>query len=81
MEIEKKIHQYILENMLFSDDPSSLKRDMSLVEDGVIDSTGVLEIIEFIEETCSIKVDDEEMIPENFDSVEKITAFIQKKTA
>ncbi len=81
MEIEKKIHQYILENMLFSDDPSSLKRDMSLVEDGVIDSTGVLEIIEFIEETYSIKVDDEEMIPENFDSVEKITAFIQQKTA
>lgn len=81
MEIEKKIHQYILENMLFSDDPSSLKRDMSLVEDGVIDSTGVLEIIEFIEESFSIKVDDEEMVPENFDSVEKITAFIQRKLA
>ena len=75
-----QIRSFIFENFLFDADESSLGNDDSFLEQGIIDSTGVLELVEWLEETFSLKVQDEELVPENLDSVNKLSAFIAQKT-
>jgi acyl carrier protein len=60
-------------------DSDDLKDDSSFLEEGVIDSTGVLELVGFLEENYNIKVEDEELIPENLDSIKNIRAYIETK--
>jgi len=60
-------------------DSDSLKDDSSFLEEGVIDSTGVLELVGFLEENYEIKVEDEELIPENLDSIKNICAYLETK--
>jgi len=79
MSVEAKIKSYILENYLFTDDESALGSNDSFLEGGILDSTGILELIYFIEDELAIKVEDEEMLPENLDSVSNIVAFIERK--
>ncbi|MGD8525410.1 MAG: acyl carrier protein [Thioalkalispiraceae bacterium] len=79
MSAESKIRSYILDNYLFTDDESELDSNDSFLQKGFIDSTGILEVIFFIEEEFGIKVDDSEMIPENLDSVNNIVNFLEKK--
>jgi len=79
MQDKETIRKYILENYLFTDDESELDDAVSLLEKGVIDSTGIMELVFFLEEQFGIKVDDEEMIPENLDSVNNIVAYIGSK--
>ena len=62
-------------------DASALTDDASLLDRGLIDSTGVLEVIEYLETTFGITVTDDEMLPENLDSVDRIVAFVEKKQA
>jgi len=81
MTMKKTIRQYILENLLFTEDESVLQDSDSFLDGGIIDSTGVMEIILFIEETFDIKVNDSEMLPVNLDSVNNLAAFIQHKQA
>lgn len=81
MSIEDKIRGYILENFLFTDDQSALSSTDSFLEKGLVDSTGILEIMTFIEDEYGFSVEDDEMIPENLDSVINIVKFIGKKTA
>lgn len=81
MNMKKIIRQYILGNLLFTEDESTLQDNDSFLDQGIIDSTGVLEIILFIEETFDIKVNDDEMLPANLDSVDNLTAFINRKQA
>jgi len=81
MTMKKTIRHYIMENLLFTEDESVLQDNDSFLDGGIIDSTGVMEIIMFIEETFAIKVDDNEMLPANLDSVDNLTAFIQRKQA
>jgi acyl carrier protein len=75
--IKVKIRAYIIENFLFGED-NNLKEDTSFLEEGIIDSTGVLELIEFLEEEFDIAIDDEDMIPENLDSLNNLEQFIGK---
>ncbi len=79
-DIIKQIRSFIFENFLFDADDDSLKNDDSFLEQGVIDSTGVLELVDWLEETFDMKVEDEELIPENLDSVNRLSSFIAKKT-
>ena len=74
--IRPRVRQYILENLMFSDDPSQLPDDVSLLDRGIIDSTGVLEVVMFIEEAFGVKVRDSDLLPENFDSVARIADFV-----
>jgi acyl carrier protein len=69
------IKNFIIENFLFGN-ADSLNGDTSFLEEGIIDSTGVLELITFLEEEFKIKVDDEELIPENLDSINNVAAFL-----
>jgi len=79
MSIEQQVREYILENLLFTSDNATLANDDSFLEKGIIDSTGILELIFFLEQQFEIKVYDTELVPENLDSVNKIVTFVQKK--
>jgi acyl carrier protein len=81
MSVESQLRTFILENYLFSDDESLLKSKDSFLEKGIMDSTGILEVIFFIEEQFEIKVGDDEMVPENLDSVDNLVAFVGRKKA
>ncbi len=74
----KDINKFIIDNFLFGDD-NTIESDASLLENGIIDSTGVLELISFLEETYEIIIEDDEMIPENLDSMKNISDFLNKK--
>jgi len=79
MTIEEQIRHYIAENFLFSDDSYQLSNDASFLQEGIVDSTGVLELVMFVEETFDIAVEDEDIVPENFDSVSQLAAYIRRK--
>jgi acyl carrier protein len=79
MNIEVEIRNFILENFLFDQNEDALENDASFLDENIIDSTGILELVSFIEETYSIHVEDEELIPENLDSVNSVVSFIEKK--
>jgi acyl carrier protein len=78
-ETVKRLREYIFDNFLFTEDENALANDDSFMEQGIIDSTGILEVITFIEEDFGFKVKDEEMLPENLDSINNLSAFIQRK--
>ena len=80
MSTETLIQNFILENLLFTDDAGQLPVDVSFLEEGIVDSTGVLELVMFVEETFNVSVEDEEIIPENFDSVQRLARYVQLKT-
>ena len=74
-----EVRSYIVDNFLFGDD-AGLKNDASLLEEGIIDSTGVLELVDYLESAFSISIEDDELIPENLDSIDNIAAFVASKT-
>jgi acyl carrier protein len=77
-ELKDKIRTFVVENFLFGNN-QKLEDTTSFLEEGIIDSTGVLELVGFIEEEFSIIVEDEELIPENLDSICNVTAYLGKK--
>lgn len=78
MDVRQQIRDFISANFYVAD-AAALGDDVSLLESGIIDSTGVLEIIIFIEENFGINVEDYEMLPDNLDSIERIAAFVTRK--
>nr|WP_298133066.1 acyl carrier protein [uncultured Pseudoxanthomonas sp.] len=79
--IREKIRGHILNNLMFTNDQSRLADDASLLDLGVIDSTGVLELVLVIEENFGMQVKDSAMVPENFDSVDRIVSFVMRSKA
>jgi acyl carrier protein len=79
-EIRAKIRGFIVENFLFGNE-DGLKDDASFLDEGIIDSTGILEMVSYLEEEFSISVDDEELVPENLDSINNVVAYLTKKIA
>jgi len=79
MSIEQEIRSFILENYLFTDDESVLGSADLFLERGILDSTGILELIYFIEDEYEVKVEDKEMVPENLGSVERVVSYVQRK--
>jgi acyl carrier protein len=75
------IRGYILTNFLFSEDKNALKDGTDLIGEGIVDSTGILEVISFLEESFGIQVADEEMTPANFGTVAQIASLVQRKRA
>jgi len=76
--IKDRIRDFVIENFRYGD-AAGVKDDLSLVSSGVVDSTGVLELITFLEDTFAIKIADPEVVPENLDSVAMIASFVEKK--
>ena len=73
------VRRFISENFLFRDDGDAITHDQSLLDAGVIDSTGVLELVCFLETTFDIEVQDDEMLPENLDSIRAISSYVDRK--
>ena len=78
MELASNIRNFIIENFLFGED-NNLKEETSFLESGIIDSTGILELVSYLEETFGISVEDEELVPENLDSIANVVAYLGKK--
>lgn len=79
-DVASEIRSFIAETFLFGEDQRLDDHD-SLLEAGIVDSTGILEIIAFLEDHYQIKVNDDELTPENLDTIANICAFLSKKTA
>ena len=77
-QVKDQVREFIVENFLFGDD-ADLNDETSFLEEGIIDSTGVLELVTFIENNYSLSVDDDELIPENLDSLSSVVNFIKMK--
>jgi acyl carrier protein len=78
--MQDKVRQFIIENFLFDAGNEALGDDDSFLDLGIIDSTGILEVVNWIQEEFGIEVDDTELVPENLDSVNSLATFIQRKT-
>lgn len=78
MDIKQQVREFVTANFFVSD-AASLTDSASLLELGVVDSTGVLEIIGFVERTFGLTVEDDEIVPGNLDSIEQITAYVRRK--
>ena len=78
MPFRDQVREFIISNFLFGDS-GNLTNTTSLLKAGIIDSTGIIEIVQYIENTFDFSVDDDELLPENLDSIEAIGKFIEKK--
>lgn len=78
-DVQKTVLDFIKENFIMGRSEVALDPDESLIESGVMDSTGVLELVEFLESTYKIKIEDEELIPENLETINNIVKFLQVK--
>lgn len=76
---ERELRQYVIDNFLFGQGGSELKNDDSFMERGIVDSTGVLELVAFLEEQFQVKVEDEDLIPANLDSINNLLLYLKKK--
>lgn len=76
----ESVRGFITKNFYVAD-PGSLGDDDSLLDKGIVDSTGVLEVIGFLESDFGVSVDDAEILPENLDSIARIAAFVERKKA
>jgi acyl carrier protein len=79
--IREEVRTFVIDNFMFGQATEALRDDQSFLETGVIDSTGVLELIAFIEQQYSLSVADNEVIPANLDSIAQLVAFIDRKRA
>lgn len=77
--LTESLRSFIVETFLFGEDDPQLGVEASFLENGIVDSTGVLELVEFVESEFSIRVTDDELIPENFDSIQKLVAYVTRK--
>lgn len=77
-DVQRRVGEFIASNF-FVTDAALLQADAPLVENGIIDSTGVLEVISFLETEYGIKIGDEELVPENLGSIGRIGAFVARK--
>jgi acyl carrier protein len=78
--VKIQIRAFIVENFLFGDDSRPLDDAMSLIENDVVDSTGVLELVAFLEERFGIAVADADIVPANLDSIARIAAYVERTT-
>uniref|UniRef100_C6E3Y5 Carrier domain-containing protein n=1 Tax=Geobacter sp. (strain M21) TaxID=443144 RepID=C6E3Y5_GEOSM len=78
MSLQEDIRSFIVDNFLFGD-AGALNNDSSFVKEGIVDSTGILQLVAFIQDQYRVVVEDEELIPENLDSVSKVAAFVENK--
>lgn len=76
--ISARVSAFIIDNLLLGRE-EDLTAVPSLLEAGIVDSTGILELVQFLEETWGIRVQDDEMTPDNLDSIERIVRFIERK--
>lgn len=78
-QIKREVRRFIADNYLFRDDDGSLADDDSFLAKGIIDSIGILELMTFLERTFALRIADEDVTPDNLDSIGQITAYVRRK--
>ena len=78
--IDRQLREFVVNNFLFGQDEDQLSDHDSFLDKGIIDSTGVLELVSFLEEQYRIKIEDEELVPANLDSINNLARFVEKKS-
>jgi acyl carrier protein len=81
MDTAKKLRKYVLETFLFTNDDGALGNADSFLDKGIIDSTGILELVMFLETEFGIRVSDKELLPANLDSIDRLMQFLERKKA
>ena len=79
--LQTEIRRFVVDNFMFGQNDEKLGNSDSFLESGIIDSTGVLELIAFLESTYAVSIADEELIPANLDSVDRVSSFVERKLA
>ncbi len=80
-QIREQVREFVIQNFMFGQGGENLSNEASLLDEGILDSTGVMELMLFARETFEFEVEPEELLPENFDSVNNLTAYIARKLA
>jgi len=80
-DIETRLREFIVNNFLYGKSDGDLNDRTSFMDNGIVDSTGVLELVAFLEENFGVTVEDEEMIPENLDSIASVAEYVRRKNA
>ncbi len=81
MDTREAVRNYIIENFLFGDAEPLRGDDISLLDEGIMDSVGVMELVAFLEQDFGLAVEDDELVPENLDSISNLVGFITRKQA
>jgi acyl carrier protein len=79
--VQSAIREFLATNFFLADDPADLSSSDSLIEAGLIDSTGVLELVGFLEAQFDVRITNEELLPDNLDSIDNIVRFVERKRA
>ena len=80
MEINVQIRDFIAKNLLFSDNGFQYDDD-SFLQEGIVDSIGVMDLVSFVEDNFNVEVSDQEIVPDNFDSINKLAQYVRSKQA
>jgi acyl carrier protein len=80
-DIAREVREFIADNFLFREDRADVSDSESLLDAGLIDSTGILELVAFLEQNFHIQMADAEIVPENLDSVQAIATYVNRKMA
>ena len=80
-DVRANLRTFILENYLFTDDQAALADTDSFLDGGILDSMGILELIDHLDDSYSIKVEGDELVPDNLDSIDNLIKFIATKIA
>ncbi len=78
-QLRSEIRRFVQDELLMGDGSAMLEDEESFIDSGTIDSTGVLEVVMFLEETFGLKIQDRELVPENLDSVDRLVQFVMRK--
>lgn len=81
MSTRETLRTFVADNFLFGQIPGNFSDDSSFLEGGIIDSTGVLELVSFLEQRFEIRIQDDEIVPDNLDSVNTLAGFVERKLA
>ncbi len=79
MELRQQIRGFVVENFLFGDGAPLRDDQMSLLDNGIMDSVGVMELVAFLEGDLGLGIDDQELVPENLDSIDNLVGFVTRK--
>ena len=79
--IEREVRQFVIDNFLFGEGEAQLSNDDSFLEKGLVDSMGILTLVAFVQDKYAVTVPDEDLVPENWDSVKRIARFVQGKSS
>ena len=78
-QIRQELRRFVTTNFLLGEEGDGLGDDSSFLEQGIVDSTGVLELVSFLERRYAITLEDEELVPDNLDSIDNLMAFLERK--